>query len=239
MKAITFLCALVAIASAQEQESSPWSVELSLGGLFTSGNTELAQVDAELEVSRTLTSPEFTVNLLAATSYGSQSGVNYIERYMTLLNLKYEISEKLYASADGRWYSNEFIGISNEYRTSMGMGYRILHGETFGISVDAGAGLYNRENTAGDRLETSIGYVGLRSQLALSDSWTISEVAFITADLQDLENFYLESYFEAESSILQNLSFVLGYNVVYFTVPPIEGLKETDTTLRLLLRFTL
>lgn len=236
MKYVTFLLVLVAFASAQEQENSPWSAALSLGGLFTSGNSKLAQVDAELEVSRTLTGPEFTANLLASTSYGRQSGVDFLKRYQMLLNLQYDFTEKLYARADGRWYSNEFIGISNEYRASLGLGYRILDGESFGISADAGAGLYNRENTAGENLETSIGYAGLGVELVLSDSWTITEAAVINADLQDLDNYYLESYFEAVSSISRNLSFVFGYSIIHFTIPPLEGLKQTDETLRLQLR---
>lgn len=91
------------------QDDSPWSASISLGGLFTTGNIELSQIDTELEFSRMLAGPELTATILASVSYGKQSEQFYQEKYLTLLNIRYEFTERMYSSIDGRWFSNEFI----------------------------------------------------------------------------------------------------------------------------------
>ena len=230
---------LAALTSAQVEGTPPWSLALSLGGILTSGNTELVQVDGELEVSRVLTGPEFTAGILASASYGRQGGMQFLERYLTLLNLRYEFSDKTYSTADGRWYRNEFIGIRDEFRISVGIGHTVLSSERLLVSTGAGIGMYNRRSTSGERLETPLGYAGVEAELSLSESFFITETAYINTDLKDLGNYYLESHSEVTSSISGNLSLVLGYDVISFTVPPVEGMKATDTTLRLLLRFTM
>jgi len=239
MKTLLVLFILVTFANAQEQDNSPYSATISLGGLFTTGNTELSQIDTELEVSRVLDGPELTATILASASYGKQSEQIYREKYLTLLNIRYEFTERMYSSIDGRWFSNEFIGISDEYRASAGVGWRILRGGILELSSEAGAGYYHRKNIADDVLETSLGYSALMADLTLSHSWSISETAYILADLNEFDNYYLVSDLEAASSITDNLSFVMGYNLIHFTVPPVPGLKETDTALRLQLRFDL
>lgn len=119
------------------------------------------------------------------------------------------------------------------------MGWRVSRGEILELSSEAGAGYYRRKNIADDVLETSLGYSALMADLTFSRSWSISETVYILADLNELDNYYLVSDLEATSSITDNLSFVMGYNLTHFTVPPVPGLEETDTALRLQLRFDL
>lgn len=236
MKLFIILAAIAASAYAQEGETSSWQGSLSAGGLFTSGNTDVSQLDAGLEVTRLLAGPRFRTDLEVSISFGSQEGVAYREKYLGLLGFTYQLTENNYATASGYWTKDEFTGINREYGASAGLGRRLVHSDVFTASMEAGAGFLSRENTQAERLETSTGYTGLEMALLVSDDWKLTEAFRLTVDFQDSDNYSMESVLEASSSITGELSLVTGYDVTFHNLPPVEGNEKTDTALRLQLR---
>ncbi len=236
MKLLIILTAIVAAASAQEGETSCWEGSLSAGGLFTSGNTDVSQLDTGLELTRFLAGPRFRADLETSISFGSQDGVAYREKYLGVLGFTYQLTENNYATTSGYWTKDEFTGINREYGASAGLGRRLVHTEDFTASMETGAGFLSRENTQAERLETSTGYTGLEMALLVSDNWKLTEAFRLTVDFQDSDNYSMESVLEASSSIMGELSLVTGYDVSFYNLPPVEGNEKTDTALRLQLR---
>ncbi len=231
-KATALAAAAAVIALAGD---GPWDGEASVGGLVTSGNSEVIQVDGGLELSRLLM-PALTAALKTSASYGSQEGDTYREKYLTETGLRLDFTESSYSRLRGYWTRDEFSGISHQYGASAGLGRSLLGGGALSASMEAGAGLLHRESTADSMLNTYTGYVSLNVQWSATDAWTLSEEAKLTNDFQDSENYTIESVLEASSSITGSLSFLVGYDVTYHNLPPVEGNENTDSALRLQLR---
>jgi len=223
--------AAVAALSAEGQ----WEGQANVGGLVTSGNSKVTQLDSGLELARSLL-PYLTADMKASASYGSQEGDTYREKYSAETGLRWDISESSYSRLRGYWTRDELSGISHEYGASAGLGRSLLTGAAFRASMEAGAGLLHRESTEDSILETSTGYLSLDLEWGATDVWTLTEEATLTNDFQDSENYTMESVLEASSSITGNLSFLVGYDITYHNLPPVEGNEKTDTALRLQLR---
>ena len=239
MRFLMIVLLVAALAIAQEDSSSPWTGTVSLGSLFTSGNTDSKQIDAGLEFSREIAGPVFVVGLEATASYGSQDDETYREKYLTAGTLHYDITVNNFTTARGYWTRDELAGISREYGSSAGLGRSFINRDAFQIAMDAGAGFLTRESTADSTLETSIWYSGLNLNWDISDSWKLTESVRFDGDIQDSENYFIESSLEASSSITGSLSFVLGYDSTHYNLPPVEGNEKTDTALRLQLRLAI
>jgi len=239
VKTAVVLLVMATLCFSQDEVSSPWAGAVSLGSLFTTGNTEVKQVDAGLELSRELVGTVFTAGLEANASYGSQGDETYREKYLTAATLSYSFTENNFASSRGYWTKDELSGISSEYGVSAGLGRRFINSDAVQVSATAGAGFLTRENTADSTLETSIWYTGLNLAWELTDSWSLAESARLDGDFQNSDNYFVESVLEASSSITGNLSFVIGYDVSYYNLPVIEGGKNTDTAMRLQLRLAI
>lgn len=230
MKLVIVLCGLVAL-SASGIESS-----LNLGGLVTTGNSDLRQFDAGFEMTG-MPTVSLKTGLLLIASFGEQNGDTFREKFLTEGTLKYSLPEHNFAAARSYWTKDEISGISSEYGASAGLGRELISGGPFTATLEAGAGYLSRENIVEEILETSTWYSEADLEWLLSDSWTIAEVARITGDFQDSENFYIGNTIEARSAITGSLSFIMGHDVNFYNIPPIEGNEKTDTALKLQLRY--
>ena len=232
MKAMRFLLLVILIAAVAVAFDST----VSLGGLLTSGNSELQQLDAGLEITG-MPSEKIETGLVFLTSYGSQSDVSYLEKYFTEASMKYSISSKNYAASRAYWFQDEFSGVNYEYGASAGLGRELITVDDFTASLEVGAGYLSRENTEDMSLETATWYSGLVAEWIATDTWTVSETARITGDFNDSENYYIGSLLEANSAITGSLSFSTGFEVTHYNLPPVAGNEKTDTALRVQLRY--
>lgn len=221
---------LVLLSSLNAMETS-----ISLGGLLTSGNSEVKQLDAGLGITGN-PSASLETGFTALASYGSQADQVFLEKYLTEGSLKYSFTENNYAAARAYWTGDEFSGINYEYGATAGLGRQLINGEVFTASLEAGGGYLSRENTEEVILETVTWYSGGSAEWLATEAWTITETARITGDLEDSDNYYIGSLFEASSAITGNLSFITGLEVTHYNLPPVEGNEKTDTALRIQLR---
>ncbi len=225
-----FPVALIAVAAIAFDST------ISLGGLLTSGNSDVQQLDAGIEVSG-MPSEAVETGFVFLTSYGSQSDVAYLEKYFTEASLKYSISSKNYATSRVYWFQDEFSGINYEYGATAGLGRELITAETFTASLEAGGGYFSRENTEEVTLETGTWYSGTAAEWAATEALTITETARITGDFNDSENYQIGSLLEANSAITGSLSFSTGFEVTHYNLPPVEDNEKTDTAVRIQLRY--
>ena len=208
---------------------------VSLGGLFTTGNSKIEQVDAAFQLTGIPTSG-LAAELTIASSYGSQDEVTFREKYLTEGSLKYSLTETNYITGRSYWTRDEFSGINREYGASAGFGHDLVSNESLTAGIEAGSGFFSRENTEETVLETSTWYTKAALLWQPGQSWTFSETATYTGDFQDSDNYFIGSVLEAQSAITGNLSFVMGYDITLYNKPPVEGNEKTDTSLRVQLR---
>jgi putative salt-induced outer membrane protein YdiY len=232
--AAAVILALAAMAAAQDDGG--WQGSASLGGLFTSGNTEASQIDAGLELTRSLNGESLTGELAATASYGSQEEETYREAYLTEAGLRWNITEVTYSRLAGYWTRDEISGISDEYGASVGLGRSLLSRGGFEAGLETGAGLLRRTSTADSVLKTSTGYLQMELAWSNDGAWSLTQDAKLTNDFQDSENWSLSSASEASSAIAGNLSFLIGFDVIHRNLPAVVGSEKTDTALRLQLR---
>jgi putative salt-induced outer membrane protein len=228
------LAAAAALAAAED--GGTWEGTVSLGGLLTSGNSRVAQLDAGADLARPVAGPDLTADLKASASYGSQDDETYRETYATEAGLRWDFTGHSYSRLRGYWNRDELSGVSHEYGATAGLGRRLLDGPVLSASLEAGAGLLSRESTADSVLKTSTGYIGTDMEWLLTESWTVTGEARLNNDFQNSKNYSLESTLEASSSITGSLSFLVGFDVDYRNLPAVEGGERTDTALRLQLR---
>lgn len=229
-----FIALAVLIAAA----SFAFDSTVSLGGLLTSGNSDVQQLDAGLEVSGNPSEPLETGFVFLA-SYGSQNDVAYLEKYYSEGTLKYSISDKNYAASRAYWFQDEFSGVDYEYGATAGLGRELISAVSFTTSLEAGCGYLSRENTVGEELSTATWYSGLAAEWLATEAWTVTETARITGDFNDSENYYVGSLLEASSAITGSLSFSTGFEITHYNLPPVEGNEKTDTAFRVQLRYDL
>ncbi len=230
MKLIIALCFVSALSVFAFEAS------VNAGGLVTSGNSDVKQIDVGLELSGHPVQMLET-GLVLTGSYGRQGDSTYREKYFVDGSIKYSFTENNYAAARAYWTQDEVSGISSESGLSAGLGREMISGGPFSATLEAGAGFLKRESTENVILETSTWYSGTDLEWQISDSWTIVESATFTSDLQDSENYYIGSVLEARSAITGSLSFIMGYDVIHYSQPPTPGNEKTDTALRVQLRF--
>jgi len=225
MKTTILILAVMAAAA--------WSVEgtLSLGGLVTSGNSDVMQLDAGIKLAGNPTHVLET-GFSFQSSYGSQDDAVYLEKYLTEGTLKYSITDRNFASARIYWTRDEFSGISHEYGGTAGLGRQLLRNDTFMTALEVGGGYLFRENSAEEELNTGTWYTGLEIEWIATADWTLKETARITGDFNDSRNYYIGSLLEATSAITGNLSFSTSFQVDHYNVPPEAGNEKTDTALK-------
>ncbi len=211
---------------------------VSLGGLLTSGNTDVRQLDSGLGITGNPSS-RLETGLNLSASYGSQEEETYLEKYLAEGTLKYAFTDSDYAASRAYWTRDLFSGISHEYGATAGYGRVLVSGEAFSASLEAGGGYYSRENTLEESLEAAAWYGGTLLEWQIADSWKLTENARFSGDVQDSENYGIESVFEASSDITGNLSLVMGYDITYHNLPPVEGSEKTDTAVRVQLRIAI
>ncbi len=211
---------------------------VSLGGLLTSGNSDVQQLDAGLDVSGN-PSEALETGFVFLTSYGSQNDVAYLEKYFSEGSLKYSLSDKNYAASRAYWFQDEFSGVNYEYGATAGLGRELISAETFTASLEAGGGYLSRENTEEITLETATWYSGAAAEWLATEAWTVTETARITGDFNDSENYFIGSLLEASSAITGSLSFSTGFEITHYNLPPVEGNEKTDTAVRIQLRYDL
>lgn len=230
---------VVMLLSLSARGDSPWAGEFSLGGLFTGGNSESAQFDSGLSVSRWLAGPELTGIIQGEASYGRQNEQTYREKYGTSGTVRWDFSPVDFTNLKGYWARDEFAGVDRELGVSLGYGRRLGTGEQFSASVETGAGLLSRRDVEDSILETSTWYTGLDLAWQASAVFGVTENSVFQGDFNEADNYTFQSTLEAVSTITGNLAFLLGYDLTYRNIPPMEGGESTDTALRAQLRLAI
>ncbi len=225
------LSALVAVsASAQDAEeaTSPWSGNLGLAYVATSGNSDTQTFGIDFKLER-LPEP-WGLAVTGLFNRAKEGDVTTAERYAAGVRGKRAVSERwqLFVGLSGE--KDEFAGYELLAVGELGVTYNVLLGPTHLLSFDAGL-TYTDENRLAP--EPDVDYFGGVAGLAYE--WKISETASLTERLLWYPNFDTSSDWRLTSdtsvtaSLTSALALRLGYELRYRN-EPIGDSSSTDST---------
>ena len=171
-----FVLGLLAFAAplfAQEEEAaeeeSPWSGNVKLGYLATSGNTESSSLNSGFEINYTLELWEHQAR--AAAIYSTESSVTTAEAYDFGWKSARNLSDHDFLFGRLDWRKDRFGGITEQFSQSLGYGRRLVDKEKHQLNAELGIGARQSDLADGTDESDTI-YTG-----RLTYAWQISETA--------------------------------------------------------------
>lgn len=233
MKQLKFLSILLMIVffagAANGKEKKPWNDIAELSLVDTGGNSDVKSTFLNNTLKYTHSESilsSWKLSILSSETDGKKTA----EKYSTSYRVDFKITGKIYSIGDLLWLKDQFAGIEQRYRYSVGLGYKILGGPKHKLSTEAGLNYTAEEylNNTGDD------YMGGR--LFVSYAYNFTEKNFFSQwieylpDFDDSENYIVN----AETSLVAALNSALSMKTSYLIAhdaEPVPGNKKTDTKL--------
>lgn len=247
MQKISFalvLSALSATVFAADEQKRPWDIEVDLGAIATSGNTETTSVQVKLDAKQNLEKWENQYILSSlfkedevSQDDGTTSKEKTAEKYFGSAKFAYLIGvEKSYLFGFGSHTRDNFGAYRNYSTIALGYGDWIYSSKTLNWFVEAGPGYFEGEKVIKsddpaipDTFKDESGAI-LRAATALE--WKITETAEFKQTISveaGSDNTRTQSETSLSSSITQAMKMKVGFAVANDTdVAP--GKEKTDTT---------
>lgn len=217
------LWAIAQEEAAAEEEAGPWSGNVSLGYLATSGNTENSNFNGSFEVGYATGKWGHVLDGYAISA--SEDNVNTAEAYGAGWISELNLSEHNFLFGRLSYRKDRFSGFATQFSQAVGYGRRIISTEAHVLNATIGAGARQSERADGVDENDLILDGGLHYQ------WTFSETANFTQDFAveygEL-NTYLESVTAVTARLVGQLALVASYTIKKNSDVPV-GTEKTDT----------
>ena len=229
---------------AAAQDSSPWSGNVALGYLASSGNTDTTALNFRGEVNYDVN--KWHNNLLARAILKTDDNQSTAESYKAAYQLKYDLSDRNYLFGLLDYNNDRFSSYDQQMFEIVGAGRRFIVTEKHQLNGELGIGASQsdfRDCEPEDVLAgacvigppqtppfgTSSSEVNYR--ISGDYTWQISENASFVQNLAvnvGSSNTYTESLTELRAGILGDIALVLSYTIKNNSdVAP--GTEKTDT----------
>ena len=214
-----------------EEESGPWSGNVSFGFLSTSGNTENSNLNGKLEVGYTTGRWNHLFDAYAINA--SESNVTTTKAHGAGWKSEWNLSEHNFLFGQLSYREDRFSGFPTQFSQAVGYGRRFIDTTAHTLSAEAGAGARQSERADGVDENDFIVSGGLNYK------WTISESANFTQDLKieyGENNTFTESISAVSTNIVGALALVVSYTIRNNSVV-LPGTVNTDTFTALSLEY--
>lgn len=220
------LLAFAAPLLAQEEESEdegPWSGNVKLGYLATSGNTESQSMNAGFEINYTLELWEHQAR--GAAIGATESKVSTAEAYDLGWKSARNLTEHDFVFGRLDWRKDRFASIVEQFSQTVGYGRRLIDQEKHLLAGEVGIGARQSDLSDGTSESDTI----LTGRLAYV--WTISDNASFSQGLlieAGDSNTFTESVTEVRANVINSLALVLSYTIRHNS-DVLPGAESTDT----------
>lgn len=214
---------LFAAEEESKEEESPWSGNVKLGYLATSGNTDSSSANFGFNVGYTL--EKWFHEATGAAIQSSDSGTTSAEAYDLGWSSRRSISEQDFLFGRLDWRKDRFSSIDEQFSQSVGYGRRLIDKEAHKLDGELGIGARQSDLTDGTD-ETDTIFTG-----RLTYNWTISETAsFGQAVLVESgsSNTFSESVTKLTARLVGQFALVASYTVRHNS-DVLPGTDSTDT----------
>ena len=220
LRLITLLCCLPTLALAE----GPWSGDVAVGFLSTSGNSSSTSLNAKTEAVYSVTRYKNTFTATALN--GEQEQVRTAERYTVGNKLDYNFDENNYAFLALDAEKDLYGGVRERTTETVGYGRSILTGPVHKLDAEIGAGARQTlAQGATERENDAIARLSGRYEWKISDTSTFLQS--LKVESGD-ENTFTESISELKLNIVGNIFAGISFTVRNNSDVPV-GTEQTDT----------
>ncbi len=210
---------------------SPWSGNVRLGYLGTSGNTETTNMSGGFDVEYAL--EKWTHSLNAAAIKASEDKDTTAEAYVARWKSERILTDANFLFGRLDWRKDRFSGYDTQFSQTVGYGHRLINGEKHSLNGELGVGARQSDLADGSSESETIVTGGLYYK------WAFSETAEFTQDLLieagDKNTFSL-SRTALSAKLVGDLALVASYTIKNNSdVPP--ATEKTDTFAALSLEY--
>lgn len=213
--------------------AKPWSAEVGLGIMLTSGNTDTRSINGLAEVIYEHAQWRHTGRAEALNS--SADDIGTAERYAITGKSDYKLDDWNYLYGLIGYEDDRFSGY--DYQSNIGVGYGrdLVRTDRLHVNAEAGVGARNYRVEGGD--SDTEGTIRLAGAL----NWNISESALFTQELDTTigeEMTVTNSITSLSTQVVGNLAAKLSVHVRHISdVPPGVEKRDTKTTANLVYKF--
>jgi len=228
---LTLATPLFAQEEEAAEEESPWSGNVKLGYLATTGNTESSNLNSGFELNYKLELWEHQAK--AAAIYSTESKATTAEAYDFGWKSARNLTEHDFLFGRLDWRKDLFASIEQQFSQSIGYGRRLVNTDKHQLDGELGIGARQSDLVDGTDESDTI-YTG-----RLTYNWNISDTAsFGQAFLVEAgsSNTFTESVTVIEARLIGGLALVASYTVRHNS-DVLPGSEKTDTRTALLLEY--
>ncbi len=218
-------------AAEEEEQESPWSGNVKLGYLATSGNTESSSLNSGFRITYAL--DLWKHEATAAAIQSAEGGDTTAEAYDFGWNSARNVSDNDYIFGRLDWRKDRFSSFDQQFSQSIGYGRRLIDAEVHKLNAEIGVGA--RQSDLADGTDESDTIVTGR----LTYDWQISETAsFSQAFLVESgsNNTFSESVTKLSARLVGRLALLVSYTVRRNS-DVLPGTEKTDTFTALSLEY--
>ncbi|MGI9204566.1 MAG: DUF481 domain-containing protein [Woeseiaceae bacterium] len=214
--------AVLAQSAPAAEEESPWSGNVSLGYLSTSGNTETTSFNTTFGVGYARNAWKHALN--GSANGADQDEITNAEAYRLGWQTDYNITETDFVFGTVDWRKDRFSGVAEQNTESLGYGRRLINTPQHLLNV--GIGLGHRSADLADGTSES-GVIGRGS---LDYNWIFSETAGFDQNIvieTGSDNTYIESVSAVRARLLGDFALVVSYTIRHNSDVPV-GTDKSD-----------
>jgi putative salt-induced outer membrane protein len=210
-------------AEPAEEDTGPWSGNVSLGYLATTGNTETSNAKFGFGVDYAI---DKWVHGLTGTAMGaSEDNETTAEAYSLGWKSTYDLSDRNYLFGRANWLKDRFSGYDYQLTETAGFGRRVIMDSNQTLNLEIGPGARQSETSEGDEQNEAI------LRLAADYQYVFNENAQLDFDLgveTGEDNTFTEAILGLKTRLVGSLAAVLAYTVRNNTDVP-DDTEKTDT----------
>ncbi|MDH3440188.1 MAG: DUF481 domain-containing protein [Gammaproteobacteria bacterium] len=213
----------VAGAQGESEEEGPWSGNLSLGYLSTSGNTETTSYNTTFGVGHE--EGDWKHRFSGSASGAETTSVSTAEAYQLGWRSDYSFTERDFIFGTIDWRKDRFAGVTEQMSYALNYGRRVIDTPTHMLSLGIGAGFRDADRSDGTNDKSGIG----RGSLAYDWIWT--ETSGFNQGLiveSGGGNTYIESVSSVRARLVGDFNLVLSYTIKQNSDVPV-GTEKKDT----------
>jgi putative salt-induced outer membrane protein len=228
---LAFAAPLFAQEEEAAEEESPWSGNVKLGYLATTGNTESSSMNGGFEINYKLELWEHQARGAAINS--TEGNITTAEAYDVGWKSARNLTENDFLFGRLDWRKDRFGSITEQFSQSVGYGRRLIDKEKHQLNGELGIGARQSDLADGTDESDTI-YTG-----RLTYVWSISETASFGQSLlveAGSSNTFTESVTDLRAQLVGSLALVASYTVRRNS-DVLPGTEKTDTRTALSLEY--
>jgi putative salt-induced outer membrane protein len=223
---VVAILSLAGVANAQAEteaeEEGPWSGELSLGYLSTSGNTETTNYKTTFGIG--YEKNDWEHRLAASANGADDSDVTTAESYQIGWRSAYSWTEHDFVFGTIDWRKDRFAGVTEQTSYALNYGRRVIDNDKHMLALGIGAGYRNSDRSDGTSAGNAIGRGSLLYSWAFSETSGFDQSVIVESGS---DNAFIESVSAVRAKLIGGFNLVFSYTIKQNSDVPV-GSEKTD-----------